>query len=240
MADIPQLLIQIKERMEQQNQDIIHMKEEITSKIIEHLDIKLLGIAQKNAELEEKFNAQQQSINYLDKYMRRRNILFFGVEAEERTYHDLEKKILNIINNKMNLNFNQSCLEYVGRMGRDKGKLRPVIVTLTTVGKKFELLKSKRSLNETNYYIMEDFPKAVLEKRRELKKNLEEERKSGKNAVLKYDKIIILDKQETTCKNKEINTSENLSSSAFTGRKCQDISKTEKRKTKNNVNKKRK
>lgn len=64
MDKIPRLLQEITERMDRQNQDLMHMKDEITNKIIEHLDNKLLAISQKNAELEEQLNIQQQSVNF--------------------------------------------------------------------------------------------------------------------------------------------------------------------------------
>lgn len=232
MDDVKQLFTQIKELFEKQNQDFICMEKKITNNIIEHLDQKFLVILEKSAELEEKLNIQQQSIKSIDKYIRRKNVLFFGVEAGEHSYHDLEYKILDIINNKMKLNFDPTSLEYVGRIGKDNGKLRPVIVTVTTVGKKIELLKRKKSLKETSYYIMEDFPKEVLEKRRELRKLLEEERKSGKNAILKYDKIVILNNQAAVRNNhKEIDSSNEIILSSSSERKHQNI-KVDKKKNK--------
>lgn len=64
MDQIPRLVQESTERTDRQNQDLMHMKDEISNKIIEHPDNKLLAISQKNAELEEQLNIQQQSVNF--------------------------------------------------------------------------------------------------------------------------------------------------------------------------------
>lgn len=50
-------------------------------------------------------------------------------------------------------------------------------------------MKTKRHLKQI--YATEDFPKNVLEKRRELKPKLAEERAKGNPAYLKYDQLIV-------------------------------------------------
>lgn len=56
-----------------------------------------------------------------------------------------------------------------------------------------EMLKNKRYFPE-NIYISEDFPKEVLNKRKELKTQQQEEIKKGNLAYIRYDKLIIKEK----------------------------------------------
>ncbi|XP_063370363.1 uncharacterized protein LOC134658641 [Cydia amplana] len=83
-------------------------------------------------------------------------------------------------------------IDSLRRLGKRTDKCRPVLVTFTTAKKKIELLKRKKMLAATGYYINEDFPQQVLNKRKELQKQAEEERKKGNFAILKYDKLVIL------------------------------------------------
>ncbi|CAH0721442.1 unnamed protein product, partial [Brenthis ino] len=62
------------------------------------------------------------------------------------------------------------------------------------MGLKIQIQKTKKILNGTSYYIKEDFPKDVLIKRKELQTELKKERAQGKKAFIKYDKLVILEK----------------------------------------------
>lgn len=60
------------------------------------------------------------------------------------------------------------------------------------MGQKLKILKNKRCLANTSYYIKEDYPKAVLEKRKDIPTQLETEKQLGNTAFIKYDKLIVL------------------------------------------------
>ncbi|CAH0727985.1 unnamed protein product, partial [Brenthis ino] len=93
----------------------------------------------------------------------------------------------------MKVDCQKGDIEYVSRMGKKSDKTRPIIVTLTTMGKKIELLKNKKMLqNSGTYYIKEDFPPEVLEERKKLNIQLQREREQGKKAYIKYNKLVIL------------------------------------------------
>lgn len=85
-------------------------------------------------------------------------------------------------------------------------------MTFTTLGKKIQILNNKKLLDETSYYIKEDFSKKVLEKRKSLQDELKRLRNEGKRAVLKFDKIIILNNKPIE-QEKRLNNKRNLSES---------------------------
>ncbi|CAH2107439.1 unnamed protein product [Euphydryas editha] len=88
-------------------------------------------------------------------------------------------------------------IEHANRIGKNTGKIRPVVVTITTTSRKIEILKKKKSLDGTNIYLKEDFPPNVLQKRKELQEDLKRERESGKRVILRYDKIVTLKTRES-------------------------------------------
>lgn len=87
-------------------------------------------------------------------------------------------------------------IESTWRKGRKGEKPRPIIVTLTTLKRKFEILRNKKLLENYNYYIKEDYPPKVLEKRKLLLEQAREEREKGNKTYMKYDKLIIIPQNE--------------------------------------------
>lgn len=82
----------------------------------------------------------------------------------------------------------------VKRIGlKSTSKNRPILVSLTLKWRKILLLKNNKKF-EQGTYVTEDFPKEVIEKRKELKIKLVEAIKNGKTAKIHYDELIIKDK----------------------------------------------
>lgn len=81
-------------------------------------------------------------------------------------------------------------IETVYRLGKNKDKIRPVVVTTTTMSRKLQVLKNKKTLENSGIYIKEDYTPAVLQKRRELQVELQRKRSSGEKVMLHYDKIV--------------------------------------------------
>lgn len=188
MEEISKMLRDIKIEMQQQKIEIREMKEEITNTINNSINERFRNLEEKNFILEEKIKNQEQNLEYLTK---RKNLLFFGVPEKENYYSELENNILHLIISDMQISCGKSNIEAVRRLGKKDNKIRPVVVTFTTMGKKIEILRKKKELTDKSYYVKEDFPKEVLNKRRELQTQLMKERESGKYAILKYDKLIV-------------------------------------------------
>lgn len=185
--------------MRQQKADMLDMKEDIKNTINSNINEKFKSLEIKNEFLEQKLEHQKKAIDNMERFTRRKNLLFFGVEERERSYQDLEEHVLDIINNMLNINCENNSIESVRRLGKKGEKIRPIVVTLLTLGLKIKILKNKKNLETSPYYIKEDFPLEVINKRKELQIELEKEREQGRRAIIKYDRLIILnssDKQE--------------------------------------------
>lgn len=87
-------------------------------------------------------------------------------------------------------------IEIVYRLGKNKDKIRPVVITTTTMSRKLQLLKNKSALGNSGIYIKEDYSPAVLQKRRELQVELQRKRSLGEKVTLRYDKIIAMKSKE--------------------------------------------
>ncbi|XP_039760344.1 uncharacterized protein LOC120633974 [Pararge aegeria] len=146
----------------------------------------------RTSNLEIKINQQQKTIDYLERQARKKNLEFYGVEETEQGYEELQNTLLRCIRNYMKITIEQSEIEFVRRLGKKENKIRPLLVTFTTLGRKIEILKKKGALKGSVVNIKEDFPPNVLLKRKELQEEVEKERKLGRNVVLRYDKIVRL------------------------------------------------
>lgn len=190
MEDLKEMLKQIQCEMKQQKIDNKQMEENIKKSINANIDEKFKMMELKTLQLEQQIEQQQTTIDNLEKQIRMKNILIFGVEETEHNFRDLIHLVLDILNNKMGVTCQKEEIDNTQRIGKKNGKCRPIRVTLTTTWKKIEILKKKKTLDDLSIYIKEDFPPKVLQKRKELQQQLKIERDQGKKVVLRYDKIV--------------------------------------------------
>ncbi|CAH2207428.1 jg1548 [Pararge aegeria aegeria] len=103
----------------------------------------------------------------------------------------------------MELSYRENDIESLRRLGKRGSNARPVVVTMSTLGRKIELLRNKHKLSKTSIYIKEDFSQKTLQKRKELQEEIKIRRGQGENVVLRRDKIIKLKINKNIYKNKE-------------------------------------
>lgn len=200
MEEIMRVLRAMQEDITTQKKDMKEMEENIKISINNNIDDKFSRIEQRTDQLEKKIEQQQKTIDFLDRKLRKKNLLFFGVGETEKNYEQLLSMVLTIMSTQMEVVCLRWEIENVARVGKKNEKTRPIVVTLTTTSRKIELLKKKKSLENSGIYIKEDYPPAVLAKRRELQEELKRERESGKNVALRYDKIITLNTHKSPSK----------------------------------------
>ncbi|CAB3233300.1 unnamed protein product [Arctia plantaginis] len=196
MEEIMKASRNIQNDIAQQKQDMKDMEKNIKETINKNIDEKFNRIESRTHELEQKIEAQQKAIDFLDKQMRKKNIIFFGIPESEQSYGELLNLILEVINKNMSIPCPDWEIETVARLGKYNGRLRPVVVKLTTTGRKLQLLKKKKTLEVSGIYMKEDYTPAVLAKRKELQEEFKHRRLSGEKVILPYDKIVTLKPRE--------------------------------------------
>ncbi|KAI8423456.1 hypothetical protein MSG28_012588 [Choristoneura fumiferana] len=114
----------------------------------------------------------------------------------------------------MGVHMDSHEISNVYRIGiKSKNKNRPVVASITTRWKKHIILKNKTSL-PPGIYVKEDYSKEILEKRKQLQPQLEEENKKGNIAYIKYDKLIVLKQKGNNREKRKRVTSDSPKSSA--------------------------
>lgn len=192
MEEILKSLQNIQSNLSQHKQEMKDMEKNIKDAINKNIDDKFNQILLKTNQLEQKIINQEKTIEYLDKKLRAKNVIFFGVPEDEKNYEDLSNLIMEIINNKMKITCSKWEIDIVKRLGKkEDGKVRPVLLTTTTTNLKLELIRNK-AIQNFGIYVKEDYPPRVLQIRRELQGELKRRRQSGENVILRYDKIITL------------------------------------------------
>ncbi|KOB77536.1 Endonuclease-reverse transcriptase [Operophtera brumata] len=186
------MLQSIQGDLAKQKQDMKDMAKNIKEAINTNIDEIFCRIELKTIELENKIERQQNTIDFLEKQVRKKNVVFFGVDETEQNYEELLEIMLNIINCTMKISCQKWEVETVTRIGKKFYKTRPVVVTISTKSRKIELFRKKKTLENSGIYIKEDYPPNVLQKRKELQDVLKQELNSGKRVALHYDKIVTL------------------------------------------------
>nr|XP_037874351.1 uncharacterized protein LOC119630104 [Bombyx mori] len=167
------------------------------------IDEKLIPIIEENKSLKLKIEAKQKEIEYLKREKRNNNIIIFGVEEKEKTTLELMDMIKKTFKSDINIDIEENAINNLYRLGKRSiqgNKPRPVCCSFVNGWKKNEIVKNKKYLKEI--YVTEDYPKNVLAKRKVLQAELIEERKKGKIAYLKYDKLIVKEMDTTNEKRK--------------------------------------
>lgn len=182
----------------QQKTEMLETKEDIKNTINNNINEKFKLLEIKNEFLEKKIQEQSTSINNLERHIRRKNLVIFGVEEGEKSYHELEEKIIRIINTNFKVQYDSNNFEAIRRIGKKDVKIRPIIISFSTIGLKLRIQKNGKCLRGTQYYIKEDYPLEVLKKRKELQTQLKIEKDQGKTAFIKYDKLIVIDNKNTS------------------------------------------
>ncbi|XP_045502740.1 uncharacterized protein LOC123699765 [Colias croceus] len=165
--------------------------EQVTLNINKKIEEKFTILEEKHQTLKGKVEQQEKRIQYMENQARQRNIIFFGIEEGETSYHNLENIMLQFISEKLSLKFDCRNIQEIKRVGKKSDKPRPIIVTFSTLGLKINVLKQKRLLKDTQYYLNVDYPKYILEKRKELQEEANREREKGNKVSIKYDKLVI-------------------------------------------------
>lgn len=162
-----------------------------TNSIFEKMNEKLEPLIKDNEMMKNKIETLEKKIEYLEKEKKRNNIVLFGLEEKNNSSStELLQSVQEIFKSDLKITLEAIEVSKIHRIGLKKeNKIRPILITFANNWKRNEILKLKKSLKDV--YVTEDFPKEVLEKRRELKPKLIEERAKGNTAYIKYDQLIV-------------------------------------------------
>lgn len=192
------LLNKLDEKFKNQTELITHS---VTKSVMEALDEKIQTIMEENTKLKDKISELEFKLKRAEIEKRKNNLVFFGINENIKYERELVDFIKEIIVD-MGVHMDSQEISKAYRVGRKtENKNRPVVVTITTQWKKHIILRNKANLPE-GVNIKEDYPKEILDKRKQLQPQVEEEIKKGNIAYIKYDKLIVKKPKENREKRK--------------------------------------
>ncbi|CAH0718185.1 unnamed protein product, partial [Brenthis ino] len=180
------LLTKLDEKL---NQQALIITTNFTSNVMQALDEKMKTLLEENNTLKTRITQLEHKIESMEKDKRKINLVFFGIEEKEKTEYELVDYLKDIIV-EMGVHLESHEIAKIYRIEQPSNKNRPIVASFTTTWKKHLIQRSKSNLQQ-GIYLKEDYPKEVLETRKKLLPLLEEERKKGNLAYLKYNKLVV-------------------------------------------------
>lgn len=191
---------------------------------MDRMEEKLNPIVEENKNLKAKIAKLEKEIEFLKRERRNNNIIVFGLEEKETSTSGLLQAVKENLVSDLNIKIEDYEINKIHRIGhknKEINKPRPILCSFISNWKKDEIIKNKKNLKKI--YVTEDYSKEVLEKRKELQAELAEERRKGKKAYLRYDKLIVREDNNNQDKRKR-GTSVSPSSSNSQPKKQQTLS----------------
>ncbi|KAI5639585.1 hypothetical protein NE865_07951 [Phthorimaea operculella] len=166
-----------------------------TANLSSTIDEKLTPIVEENKKLKKQVVTLQAKVKSLERDVRKNNVIIHGIQETEMSYADLRSKMITILDNiskKSNMReWDEWEISDMRRIGKkSEGKSRPILISLTLLWRKIELLKNNKHF-PTGIYATEDYPKDVQKKRKELKVQKKQEEQNGNIAFIRYDKLVV-------------------------------------------------
>lgn len=160
---------------------------------LEQITSELGAIKQENLQLKEQAVKQGKRIEFIEREIRKKNLVMQGVEEEVgEEESETTEKIITVLKKIGTEIDKDKDLEEAKRIGIYKaGGSRPIIIKLVKHSKKMEILKNAKNLKGSKIWINEDYPKEIQEERKQLIPRMKEARQKGCMAQIKYNKLVI-------------------------------------------------
>ena len=142
-------------------------------------------------------DAEKERAIKLESHSRRNNLIFYNIpEVRQESSATTETLLYTFLEQNLDMaeeETNGIPIERVHRLGkiREDNKSRPIIAKFSFHKDKERILSSARTLAGTNYGILQDFPREIVEIRKGLLRVMKEAKKKGQDTKLVYDKLYI-------------------------------------------------
>lgn len=157
-----------------------------------------IGLAQdKIAKLEKEKSDMKDELNYLQSQSMRNNLIFSNIPEERNETNERTEAILRqFIEDKLKIAHdlvNNIQFERVHRIGqrRADGRIRQIVAKFTLFKDREAVRKERKNLKDTNFFISEQFPKEIAERRKKLIPKLKKAKEENRDAWISYDTLYI-------------------------------------------------
>ena len=161
--------------------ELLELREEVSSLRTENATLQ-----KENQDLHKRLTDVENKVDDLEGRSKRSNLLFHGLARTSG--ENCEKVVSDLLTDKLGLS-DPVEFDRVHRVSDKKDS--PIIARCTFFKDKNMILKAKKKLRGSDIFIGEDFSLRVRSVRKALSPHLKEARKSGKNAVMIFDHLLI-------------------------------------------------
>lgn len=189
--DMKKLWITIEDKTKKLDEKVSVVEERV-----ECCDFTLAATNEKVIALEKERDSLKGDVVYLQAQSMRNNLIFGNVEeAEEGTYEVCEHTMKAFLTDKMKVAkeiVDNMMFDRAHRMGQKQdGRHRRLVVRFHEFKDKELVRKQWKSLQGTPYFVSEQFPKEVVDKRKALVPKMKEAKREGKKAWIAYDTLYV-------------------------------------------------
>lgn len=183
---------------------VVHDKDKATAERISKVESLTdstqfsVGLANdKIAQLEKQKSTMKEELNYLQSQSMRNNLIFSNISEERNETNERSEQILrDFMVDKLKMAqdmVSEIQFERVHRIGQTKmdGKSRQLIAKFTLFKEREAVRKERKELKDTNFYISEQFPKDIVERRKKLLPKMKKAKEENRDAWISYDTLYI-------------------------------------------------
>lgn len=205
--DLYNLLLEVKKKNEelqiQNNNTKEEIKQEIRSTKIEIFQ-ELANVKEENNELKKENQILKYRLLNCERKLKKFNLIFYGLQEEEEELVGIQN-ILDLINQKLNIDCNFSDIRDIYRIGQKTAdKNRPTVVEFINYKLRTDILANSKKLKGTGIFITNDYTPEDYEKHKILIAHLKTARSNNHHAVIKNN-VLIINGDKYTCEDLENN-----------------------------------
>lgn len=161
---------------------------------IETVEEDVVELKNENVVMKKKMQNMVDKMENLENQMRRDNIVFKGIrEVEKEKWKDCKETVRRIIVDVMGVQIEENDIIRAHRI-KSKAAPRPIVVKMRDCIIKERVLEKRKELKGTVMQISEDYGSRTRKEIRLLVERMKEERKEGKFAEVRFNKLIVVEK----------------------------------------------
>lgn len=179
---ILEAIMNLKSEMKQ---DMKQMRESVEGKID--------GVKKEVQKMETRLENQDTRIILMEKEVRKRNIIIYGIEEKmEENWKTLKEIIIAFLKNTMEVETKLEEIDEFYRMGKKvPNKNRPIMLKFITYWKKQEIIRSTGKLKGTKIFLDQDLTAKEVEEKKKLIPTMVHFRKNGHHAVMRGSHLYV-------------------------------------------------
>lgn len=183
-AEMLLLLEKVTEKLNEQTNTIT---ETVTSAVLQKVEEKIKPVIEENEKLKIEVEKLNKQVGTLEVSLKRNNVILHGIEEpkEGDENEDLAKTAISTLSEIGVVLIKEEIdrVTRLGKIGEKTEKIRPILLTTTTLQKKIEIMKNKSKM-KTGTYITKDLTREALQQKKENKTlKLNEKRKRSADPI---------------------------------------------------------